>query len=208
MRSKLYRLSELNNYKVKSKDPDVRDWTLRGKHKLIGRVTELIVDVKKRKVVFLEVLLDVSVHGREDAYILLPIERVEFLQKTKEIIAPDITGPALEIYPAYDNRIIGPDYMFRLENYYELIKDGSRLRNVRYSLYMHKEGSPVNEFAKDPAAELAETELRMRYLECQKQLKIAQTEKDLAALERDIALAQLKKDQLATEVVINREVKI
>lgn len=201
MNNRLSRFSSMHDYRIRRKDPDVRNWKVRGKNRLIGHITEMIVDVRKKKVVFLEVFRQ-DLLGKDDseAYILLPIDKVELNRETKEAIAANLTDQMIEMYPVYENRIIGPDYLFKLENYYELIKDEVRMRNIKYSSYQYKDTMEGTEWR--------EAELRIKYLECQKQLRTALAEKDLAVLERDIALAQLRKDRLSTEVVINREARI
>lgn len=204
MKNELSRFSSLHDYKIRSKDPDVRNWKVRGRNKMIGHVTEMIVNVRKRKVIFLEVFRQ-DLLGKDDseAYILLPIDKVELNKEKKEAVAVNLTDQMIEMYPVYENRITGPDYMFKLENYYELIKDAARMRKIKYSSYLYKETATAQ-----PETDRREAELRIKYLECQKQLKTALAEKDLAILERDIALTQLRKDRLSTEVVINKEVKI
>lgn len=65
---KLYRLDELTDFKVDSDDPDIRGWKVKDQDgQMVGEVDNLLVNKKRRKVVYLDVEVDNSIikAGRE-----------------------------------------------------------------------------------------------------------------------------------------------
>jgi len=55
----LYRLEELSDYKIASGYPDVRGWEVRDlNNRVIGKVSELLANVEREKVVYLDVEVD------------------------------------------------------------------------------------------------------------------------------------------------------
>lgn len=58
----LHYLEELSDYKVASDDPDVRGWELRGSDdRKIGKVTNLLVNKARKRVVYLEIEVDKAI---------------------------------------------------------------------------------------------------------------------------------------------------
>ncbi|HSD63239.1 MAG TPA: PRC-barrel domain-containing protein, partial [Ignavibacteriaceae bacterium] len=54
--TELYRLSDLADYEVADRDPDVRGWEVVSADKKVGTVDELIVDPDDMKVRYLDIL--------------------------------------------------------------------------------------------------------------------------------------------------------
>ena len=58
----LYYLNELKDYKINSKDPDIRGWTVKDlDNRVIGRVDNLLVNKDFGKVVYIDVEVDQSI---------------------------------------------------------------------------------------------------------------------------------------------------
>ncbi len=89
----LYYLSELKDYKVKSKDPDIRGWQVKDlDNRNIGKVDNLLVNKELGKVVYIDVEVDQSIidinHDPYSSHHNSPVK--EFINKEGEnhIIIP------------------------------------------------------------------------------------------------------------------------
>lgn len=61
-RKHLYYLNELDDYKIKSDDPDVRGWKVKdAENRVIGKVDNLLVNKDRKQVVYLDVEVDHSI---------------------------------------------------------------------------------------------------------------------------------------------------
>lgn len=86
-RKHLFYLNELDDYKVKDEDPDVRGWKVKDKDKrVIGTVNNLLVNKDKKKVVYLDIEVDESIiEANHDPYGKPSSEGVhEFINKDGE----------------------------------------------------------------------------------------------------------------------------
>ncbi len=109
----LYRLSELKDYEVADRDPDVRGWkVLSVDQKLIGKVNELIVDLDAMKVRYLDVNIDkeISDAGTNDRHLLIPIGAAELDKRDDMVKLNDIETVTLLKLPAYQGGSISRDY--------------------------------------------------------------------------------------------------
>ena len=109
----LYRLSELNDYEVADRDPDVRGWkVLSVDQKLIGEVNELIVDLDAMKVRYLDVNVnnEISDAGTNDRHLLIPIGAAELDKRDDIVKLNDIETVTLLKLPAYQGGSISRDY--------------------------------------------------------------------------------------------------
>ena len=66
----LYYLSELSDYKIASKDPDVRGWDVKDSdNRVIGKVDDLLVNKQREQVVYLDVDVDKTIiEANHDPY--------------------------------------------------------------------------------------------------------------------------------------------
>jgi hypothetical protein len=219
MKKNLKRFSELDGYKIHKKDQDVNDWLVRGDDDhIIGVVNDLVVDIDLMKVAFLEVSLSdhyIKIQGKPH-YILLPMENLDLDKISEEVLARGITERMIEVYPAYDGRIITPAYLFKLETHFDMVekgifkehglletedfrdysRDNSETDNIYGPRSSQKRRTSYASIDNEPVFEYDLPELRVKYLELKKELKIAHAEREIAVIERDIALAQLKKNKL------------
>lgn len=89
----LYYLTELKDYKVNSKDPDIRGWQVKDfESRVIGKVDNLLVNKELGKVVYVDVEVDQSIiDAKHDPYMTTPDSQIkEFINKDGEnhIIIP------------------------------------------------------------------------------------------------------------------------
>ncbi len=109
----LYRLSELNDYEVADRDPDVRGWNvLSSDRKLIGKVNELIVDLDAMKVRYLDVNInnEISDAGTDERHLLIPIGAAELDIRHDRVSVNDIETVTLLKLPSYQGGSISRDY--------------------------------------------------------------------------------------------------
>lgn len=66
----LYYMDELDDYKVKSKDPDVRGWAVKdADNRVVGKVDDLLVNKQQERVVYLDVEVDQTIiESNHDPY--------------------------------------------------------------------------------------------------------------------------------------------
>lgn len=85
-RKHLYYLNELDDYKVKSEDPDVTGWKVKdAENRVIGRVNNLLVNKERKQVVYLDVEVDKSIiEANHDPYGKPSNEIHEFINKDGE----------------------------------------------------------------------------------------------------------------------------
>jgi photosynthetic reaction center H subunit len=87
-KKRLYRLYEMQGYEIKGAEPDVRNWDVVSRDgKRIGKVYELIVDPKARKIRYIEVQTDKDMGKRdEDDHILIPVGITSLDEKEDNVI--------------------------------------------------------------------------------------------------------------------------
>lgn len=110
----LYKLNELEDYKVADNDPDVRGWPLvDNNNEKIGTVNELIVDPDKKKVRYLDVITisDLSKEGGE-RHLIIPIGTAVLDQNEDKVIVRGIDKDALMAFPEYSGGSITRDYEY------------------------------------------------------------------------------------------------
>lgn len=117
----LYRLKDLNDYKVASDDPDVRGWdVISGDNEKIGKVDELIVDTKRMKVRYLvvDVKDEIDLEG-EDNHMLVPVGTARLHEKNNDVIVSNITTETVRNYPVYRGNAISREYENSIRRWYE-----------------------------------------------------------------------------------------
>ncbi len=107
----LYYLNELKDYKINSKDPDIRGWTVKDlDNRVIGRVDNLLVNKDFGKVVYIDVEVDQSIIDKNhdpykpnsnsevrefinkegETHIIIPIGLVDLNPETKNVYTESI----------------------------------------------------------------------------------------------------------------------
>ncbi len=109
----LYRLSELSDYEVADRDPDVRGWNVMSSdRKPIGKVNEMIVDLDAMKVRYLDINInnEISDLGTDERHLLIPIGAAELDVKDDMVRVNDIETVTLLKLPSYQGGSISRDY--------------------------------------------------------------------------------------------------
>jgi photosynthetic reaction center H subunit len=109
----LYRLEDLDDYKVAEGDPDVRNWDVLDKnHKKIGKVDELIIDRTAMKVRYLDVIVksDLLYETDEDQHILIPIGAARINEHKDDIVVDDFEINNIREYPLYTGEPFTREY--------------------------------------------------------------------------------------------------
>ncbi len=89
-------------YKVADKQNDVRGWIVVGANgQRVGYIDELIVDTKKKKVQFLDVLLNIAFSPSEGKHLLVPIELAKIYNEKKLVVVNHLTSALINSYPSY-----------------------------------------------------------------------------------------------------------
>ena len=110
----LFRMDELDDYKLADNEPDVRGWDIVDYQKeKIGVVKELIVDIQKEKVRYLDVVAtpDLSLSGG-DRHFIIPIGVAQIDQNENRVIVRDIDKTTLASIPNYTGTAVTRDYEF------------------------------------------------------------------------------------------------
>lgn len=109
----LYRLTELADYEVADRNPDVRGWNvISADNKTIGKVDELIVDLDAMKVRYLDIIInkDINDAGTENRHLLIPIGAAQLDDKDDIVRVNDIETVTLLKLPAYEGGKISREY--------------------------------------------------------------------------------------------------
>ena len=106
----LFRLGELDDWKVADEDPDVRGWKVVDRNGLkLGTIEELIVDRDREKVRYLDIA-----PGRdrvnEDDHVLIPIGLARVDDNDDKVVINEIDSEAITTFPAYKGEVITRDY--------------------------------------------------------------------------------------------------
>ncbi len=110
----LFRMEELDDYKVADNEPDVRGWDIVDYQKeKIGVVKELIVDIDKEKVRYLDVVAtpDLSLSGG-DRHFIIPIGVAQVDENENRVIVREIDKTTLMSIPNYTGSAVTRDYEF------------------------------------------------------------------------------------------------
>ena len=109
---KTRRLQELrgSDFEIAEGQPDIRGWEVFDTEaRKIGRVKELIFDVRDRKVRYMAI--DVA-HNKElqleDRLVLVPIGLAQLDHPNDDVILQNVTPFQLRALPRYDNDLLGP----------------------------------------------------------------------------------------------------
>lgn len=132
-RSYLFPLSEVKDFEIADKNPDVRGWDILGNDgEKFGSVHDLIIDTKAMKVRYLDVDINkklLSDHS-EDLHILIPVGVAILNKDDKNVIIPQLNIDKLPSYPVYRRE---PVYVLR--DYERSVHDfytGNRDNDYRY----------------------------------------------------------------------------
>ncbi len=112
----LYPLSALSDYEVADKNPDVRGWDVLGNDGVkFGKVHELIVDLEKQTVRYLDIDINKKVtkelKGEDHEYeVLIPVGLAILNRDDKNVIIPQLNVQSLAGYPLYERT---PIYVVR-----------------------------------------------------------------------------------------------
>lgn len=116
-RTSLFPLSQLDDFKVAKKYPDVRGWDIvGGDGEKLGKVKDLIVDIHQMKVRYLDVdlrknILDGSPRESDEIYhILVPLGVAILNREDHNIIVTELTKASLPDFPFYKRE---PIYVIR-----------------------------------------------------------------------------------------------
>ncbi len=112
----LFRLGELDDYKVASGNPDVRGWALvdRNNQKL-GTINELIVDVDREKVRYLDVAPSGDTfRGDSEHRLLIPIGVARIDNDDDRIVVNDLDKESLNALPPHRGEAITRDYEYEV----------------------------------------------------------------------------------------------
>lgn len=111
-RRRLFKLRDLNDYKVSDDDPDVRGWQVVDRdNQKVGEVAELIVNPAQRRVKYLEVAAVNSLSSqRAERHMLIPIGMAVIDEEDDTVRIPEIAYDTLTDLPDYSGEEITPDY--------------------------------------------------------------------------------------------------
>lgn len=111
----LYRLGELNDYKVDSNDPDVRGWPVVDRdNREFGTISELIVDPEQEKVRYLDVVTNRNAarNSESEDHLLIPIGVARIADTDDSVIVRDLDAQLLTSYPSHRGGEITRDYEY------------------------------------------------------------------------------------------------
>lgn len=107
----LYRLRELDDYKVASNDPDVRGWTIVDRdNREFGTIAELVVDPGQEKVRYLDVVQKGDRARPEEEHLLIPVGVARIDDDSNRVIVKDMDASFLSSYPVHRGDEITRDY--------------------------------------------------------------------------------------------------
>lgn len=111
----LYRLGELDDYKVASGDPDVRGWNIVDRdNRTFGTINELIVDPDHEKVRYLDVMLKGDRATGNDDHLLIPIGVARIDNADNRVLVKEIDPELLNSYPTHRGEDITRAYEYEV----------------------------------------------------------------------------------------------
>jgi len=139
-RTALVPLSQLNDFKVAKKYPDVRGWDIvGGDGEKLGKVKDLIVDVHQMKVRYLDVDLRKNILELKDDetyHILIPLGVAILNRDDHNVIVTEITKANLPNFPFYRRE---PIYVIRsYENAVLAFFENRQVPRDKGEFYQHK----------------------------------------------------------------------
>lgn len=107
----LFKLTELDDYKVASGDPDVRGWSILDRDRNeFGRIDELIVDPERERVRYLDVVPNTQRSVDEgDQHMLIPVGAARIDDDGNKVIVDEIDQERLRSYPMHRGDYISRD---------------------------------------------------------------------------------------------------
>lgn len=107
----LIKLRDFDRHVVAKEDPDVRGWNIVDKAgSIIGKIDELLVDPKAKKVRYMDVNLDSSFTMRDhEVHVLVPIGMAKVHPEKDEVVAGFEKEKLLQC-PEILSEVIGRDY--------------------------------------------------------------------------------------------------
>ncbi|GAA4400749.1 hypothetical protein GCM10023187_14250 [Nibrella viscosa] len=121
--STLYRLNELDDYKVADHSADIRGWEVKSRDgKTIGRVKDLVVDTVAEKVRYIDLELDNEYQANSDGtdmHLLVPVGAARLDEDDDDVYVDRITTTdEVRHYPRSTGRVITRDYERSVVDYY------------------------------------------------------------------------------------------
>jgi uncharacterized protein (TIGR02271 family) len=125
---RLFRLDELDDYKVADGEPDVRGWTVRtADDRDIGEVTHLIVDPTALDVRYLEVEVKHELLGtKDDRNVLIPIGAARLDEDDDRVRVDRLSSASLRGAPTYDGSPLTSDREDTMRRFYGPAFTGAR----------------------------------------------------------------------------------
>jgi sporulation protein YlmC with PRC-barrel domain len=116
----LTRLSDMTDYEVADRDPDVRGWKVFSAEGVkFGKVEDLIVDPDEMKVRYLDVEVDEGVEGvSEERHLLIPVGVASVDAKDDKVFIQTIQTVSLLKTPSYKGGAITREYEDELRKQY------------------------------------------------------------------------------------------
>ncbi len=113
----LRRLRDLPTFEMATGDPDPRGWPVRGGDgQAFGTVTELLVDLETRRVLYLNVQLDRGLPGvptpapHAETQILLPLEAVNLDTEGSSVFVTGLRRDTVASYPPFVDFILPAEF--------------------------------------------------------------------------------------------------
>lgn len=135
----LFRLGELNDYKVASDNPDVRGWTVVDRdNQAFGTISELIVDPKQEKVRYLDVTRKGEAATGNEEHLLIPVGVARIDDNDDRVIVRDVDATLLNSYPAHRGDVITRDYEYEVVKRFNSPDDTVAARNEDTEFYNNR----------------------------------------------------------------------
>lgn len=133
--SQLSRLSDMNDYEVSDRDPDVRGWKVYSAEGIkFGKVEELIVDPEAMKVRYLDIEVDEGVEGvTDERHLLIPIGVASLDEKEDKVFIRTVQTVSLLKTPPYKGGVVTREYEDEVRQSYFQGKDKSSEDENYYS---------------------------------------------------------------------------
>jgi photosynthetic reaction center H subunit len=155
----LFRLGELNDYKVASGNPDVRGWDVVDRdNQILGTINELIVDVDREKVRYLDVAPSGDTfRGDGEHRLLIPIGAARINDDSNRVMLSELNRERLNSFPPHRGEAITRDYEYEVVDRFNAREDAERerrdTRNTTSDFYdnnLYNEESFYNKSNRNP----------------------------------------------------------
>ena len=131
---RLRRLGELGDYEVADHNPDPRGWALiGGAGEKLGEVDDLVVDPQAMKARYLDVELDSSIAGDQDAdHVLIPVGYARLEEHDRRVRVDALDREHIRAMPRFDDEF-DESYEDRIDRHFSVRFEGDSLyRHPRY----------------------------------------------------------------------------